>query len=183
MDTRKTADEYVFVIVVLGVTPNKDTSVACQMVTRVDAAIKLIEKHPNSSCIVTGGGCHFENQDSEAKLMQKILISNGVNDNIISLEEEARNTFENVYFSSKKISEMSKSNKVKVIVCTEKYHAYRVKLILHMFGIDIHHDYLPNMNETMPLYRKIWLVLREPIAIVKDISVMAYLKCMRQPVI
>jgi hypothetical protein len=52
-----------------------------------------------------------------------------------------------------------------------------------MFGIEVHHDYLPNVNETIPFYRKIWLVLREPFAIVKYISVMAYLKCMSQAVI
>jgi hypothetical protein len=69
MDAHKTADKYVFVIVVLGVSPNTDGSEACQMVTRVGAAIKLIKKYPNSSYIVTGGG-HYENQDSGAKVME-----------------------------------------------------------------------------------------------------------------
>jgi hypothetical protein len=63
------AHKCVFVIVVLGVSSNTDNSVACQMVTRFDAAIKLIKKYPNSSYTVTGGG-HYENQDSGAKVME-----------------------------------------------------------------------------------------------------------------
>jgi uncharacterized SAM-binding protein YcdF (DUF218 family) len=161
-----------FAIVVLGVSPIDCESISPQMITRVNAALLLLKKHPNAVCILTGGSngaCDL----SEAELMKRILLSNNINQKVIILEEEARNTLENVLFSTRKIRKLNTD--FDVIICTEKYHAYRTKILFLLLDMNVHNDYLPSMTKTMTVCRKIWLLFREPLAIVKDVSLMTWL--------
>ena len=131
----------VIVAVLLGVmikhsysTPQKDSTViilGCQvhgtrpslmLYDRMNTALEYINENSNSKIIASGGTGQGESI-SEAEAIKTYLVSQGVEESRIFVEDKSVNTDENIKFSSKII----KDNKLNenVAIATDGFHQFR----------------------------------------------------------
>ena len=66
--------------------------------TRLDAALSLLKRYPNADCIVSGGQGSNE-AISEAEAMRRYLVSRGIAEERITLEDRSTNTSENLEYT------------------------------------------------------------------------------------
>lgn len=145
-------------LIVLGAQVRKDgPSVVLRY--RLDAAIHYLNENLETVCIVSGGQGVNE-PFSEAKGMADYLIENGIDENRILLEEESRNTVQNIE-NSKTLMKESYDG---VGIVTNNFHVFRAVQIAKVQGLegvcgiaaDSNALYLPNN------------ILRECLGILKD---------------
>ena len=129
-------DDQILVVVILGVKPDSYGNATKQMINRALTGVRFLKKYPGSLCVVSGGKTSGFNI-SEALLLQDILLANGINKKKIILEEQSSNTIENVLFSIKKLKQKFGDMRFSVIVCTEKYHSFRAKLLFKINGFSV----------------------------------------------
>ncbi|MGL5728960.1 MAG: YdcF family protein, partial [Plesiomonas sp.] len=84
-------------IVVLGYALNPDGSMHDILIKRLEKTLELAKQSPNALIIVTGGVPH--NNQTEANLMQKWLIQQGVDAKRIVQDNYATSTVENALYS------------------------------------------------------------------------------------
>lgn len=113
-------------IIVLGSGLNKD-KITPLLKSRVDKALEYYEKDNNIKIVVSGGQGEDE-LISEAKAMQNYLLSIGINEKSIILEDKSTSTYENLLFSNKLIMEDAKIDKPKMYFSTNNYHVLRAAL-------------------------------------------------------
>lgn len=97
---------------------------------RLDQAIKYLNKNENTLVIVSGGKGVNE-PDTEASIMRKYLISNGINEERIIIEDKSHSTKENV-INSKKLIEENKN----VGIVTNNFHVFRALQIANKYGLN-----------------------------------------------
>lgn len=68
------------------------------LTTRLDAALSLLKRYPNADCIVSGGQGSNE-AISEAEAMRRYLVSRGIAEERITLENRSTNTSENLEYT------------------------------------------------------------------------------------
>ncbi len=68
------------------------------LTTRLDAALSLLKRYPNADCIVSGGQGSNE-AISEAEAMRRYLVSCGIAEERITLEDRSTNTSENLEYT------------------------------------------------------------------------------------
>lgn len=68
------------------------------LTTRLDAALSLLKRYPNADCIVSGGQGSNE-AISEAEAMRLYLVSRGIAEERITLEDRSTNTSENLEYT------------------------------------------------------------------------------------
>ena len=106
-------------IIVLGAQVREDgPSVVLKY--RLDCAADYLEKNPETLCIVTGTKGPTE-PVTEARGMADYLISAGIDESRIILEEKAWNTTENIGYSM----EFIPSESVSIGIVTSNFHLYR----------------------------------------------------------
>lgn len=93
---------------------------------RIDAAETYLKEHPTATAILSGGQGSDE-LISEAEAMKRALVSRGIGENRLILEERSTSTEENLAFSAELIRENGLNERVAVI--TDSYHQYRAKLM------------------------------------------------------
>lgn len=126
---------------------------------RLDAAIDYLNENPDTVCIVSGGQGVNE-PFSEAEGMAEYLMENGIDENRIILEDQSKNTVQNIQ-NSKALMEESYNG---VGIITNNFHMFRAVQIAKTQGLegvcgiaaDSNPVYLPNN------------VLRECCGILKD---------------
>lgn len=101
---------------VSGTVPSADLRV------RIDTAAAYLKEHPQSKCVVSGGqGVH--ELVTEAFVMKKNLVGNGIDASRILTEDASASTQENLS-NSQALIEKNGLNPVMAIV-TDDYHQYR----------------------------------------------------------
>lgn len=118
-------------LIVLGAAVHGDVP-SLSMVERCDAAAEYLNAHPDCRAIVSGGQGNDESL-SEAEAMKKLLISAGIDESRILVEDKATSTYENILYSSEFIEDGAKT-----AVCTSEYHIYRAKLIGKSLGLELY---------------------------------------------
>lgn len=68
------------------------------LTTRLDAALSLLKRYQNADCIVSGGQGSNE-AISEAEAMRRYLVSRGIAEERITLEDRSTNTSENIEYT------------------------------------------------------------------------------------
>ncbi len=68
------------------------------LTTRLDAALSLLKRYPNADCIVSGGQGSNE-AISEAEAMRRYLVTRGIAEERITLEDRSTNTSENLEYT------------------------------------------------------------------------------------
>lgn len=109
-------------VIVLGAAVHGETPSA-MLRGRLDTAVRYHKKNPDALIIVSGGRGPQEDI-SEAEAMKRYLISHGVDESIIIMEEAATSTLENFRFS-KKILDERLGEKYSVCYITNEFHIYR----------------------------------------------------------
>ena len=104
---------------------------------RVDRAIEFgkmqKEKTGKDIIYVPSGGKGIDEVISEAQAMKNYLVSQGIKEENILVEDKSTNTFENIKFSNKIISEKFKN--AKLAFATTNYHVFRAGCIATSQGI------------------------------------------------
>lgn len=125
-------------IVILGCAISKDGKPLPLLQGRVDKAIRFAEyqqKETGKQAIfVPSGGQGDDECVSEACAMKNYLLSCGIPENRIFMEDKSVNTLENMTFSKKLIDAVDPS--AKVVFSTTNYHVFRSGIYARQIGFD-----------------------------------------------
>ena len=117
-------------IIVLGAQVREDgPSVVLKY--RLDTAIAYLNENPDTICIVSGGQ-GINEPFSEAEGMSEYLLENGIEKNRIILENESKNTVENIQ-KSKMLIEQPYNG---VGIVTNNFHVFRATQIAKAQGLE-----------------------------------------------
>ncbi len=95
---------------------------------RAEAAADYLRFHPKTLCIPCGGIVHDDQTKSEAQAIREILLSRGVADERILLEDRSKTTFEN-FLNAKKLNEALELPAPKVAFLSSEFHLLRASQI------------------------------------------------------
>ena len=125
-------------IIILGSKINSDGSLTPLLRGRVDKAIEFGNKQYELSkkkiVYIPSGGKGNDEITSEAEAIKKYLLSKGIKENQIIIENKSRSTIENMKFSKDKINEVNKDGKI--VFSTTNYHVFRSGVIANEQGLD-----------------------------------------------
>lgn len=124
-----TDDEKCDFIIVLGAGLYGDR-ISSSLKRRLDQALVYANKYPELKIIVSGGQGHNESV-SEAYAMKKYLISMGVMESRIMLEDRSTSTYTNFLYT-KQLLNHHKMKKVMITTCD--FHMYRSCRIAKQMG-------------------------------------------------
>ncbi|MFN8672097.1 MAG: YdcF family protein [Candidatus Sericytochromatia bacterium] len=118
------------VIVVLGCPATSNCEVSSLMKERVDKGLELLKQKLSSKIMFTGNA--VANNCIEAEVMAKYANSKGISFKNIIIENKAKNTYQNAYFSIKKIKELKFKN---LGIVTSDFHKERADYIFSKYNI------------------------------------------------
>ena len=102
--------------------------------SRLDEAIVIMNKYPNTVCVVSGGQGPDETMP-EAQVMEKYLLSQGMDIERIYKESESFSSFTNLNYS-KTVIEENDLNRESIVIITNEYHIPRAVLIAKRIYLD-----------------------------------------------
>ncbi len=140
----KTSKEKADVIIVLGCRVRGDEP-SLALLKRADSAYKFMLLNPESIAVLSGGKGKDE-LISEAECMRRILLSRGISDKRLVLEDKSTSTDENIRFSKKLLEAMGR-NTNRIAVATSEYHQKRAGIICKRYNIEA----LPQSSHTKPI--------------------------------
>lgn len=105
-------------ILVLGC-GTKDGKPFLMLQDRLDKAIELYENNQVSTIILSG-----DSSDNETKIMKEYMIDQGINEDVLILDNEGYSTYQSLY-NAKNVYHFNS-----IIVSTQQYHMYRALYIL-----------------------------------------------------
>ncbi len=118
-------------ILILGCMIKKDGTLPNLLKGRVDKAIEFRELQKKETgkdlIFVPSGGKGTDEVISESLAMKNYLLSKGIKEKNILMEDKSSNTFENIKFSYNLIK--NKKDKANIIVSTTNYHIFRAGII------------------------------------------------------
>ena len=125
-------------IILLGGGIDKDGNLPFSVKTRVDAASEYLLLHDDVICVVTGGTLNWLPYP-EAPAIKKALVSKGIKEDKILIEDKARDTIENLQLSCKVLSEfrdlpIQDILNSKTIIITSRFHLRRAERIAKRIG-------------------------------------------------
>ncbi|MBR3660908.1 MAG: YdcF family protein [Bacilli bacterium] len=125
-------------IIILGSKIQKDGSLTPLLQGRVDKAIEFGNKQYETTkkkiIYVPSGGQGKDESIAEAIAIKNYLISKGIKENQIIIEDKSKSTIQNMKFSKSKIEEINKE--AKVSFSTTNYHVFRSGVIANEQGLD-----------------------------------------------
>ena len=132
-------------------------SMSWTLQNRMETALVYLRANPQTKVIVSGGQGPGEDV-TEASVMKKFLLENGIDPSRVLLEDQSTSTAENIRFSKKLLS----GNRA--VLVTNDFHAYRATWLAEREGIKA--DVL--IAPTPPVvHKQLWL--REYIALGKSL--------------
>ncbi len=122
-------------IIVLGCGIKKDGTVTPLLRGRVDAAIRAWEDGGREATIITSGGQGPDEVISEARSMANYLLSCGVPEDKILLEDRSTTTEENLAFSRAIIE--AHGGAAHCTIATSSYHTLRAAMFARRAGMNV----------------------------------------------
>ncbi len=119
------------IIIVLGNPATDDCKPTLIMKNRVDKGIELFNLGYAKKILFTGSS--VRNNCTEADVMAIYAISNGIPKSSVLIEQRAKNTYENAYYS---VKQMRKLNFKSAAIITSQPHVKRSCTIFSEFKID-----------------------------------------------
>ncbi len=120
-----------YVIVLGGGVNGKEPSLA--LVKRLERAVEYLSDNPDCRAILCGGKGRGE-QITEALAMKNYLVNKNVDPDRLILEQNSRDTRENIMYAYEIIKERGGAESVAVV--TSDFHLYRTKLIMKKRGFE-----------------------------------------------
>lgn len=124
---------------------------------RVQTAVHLNQKGSVERLFLTGGFGEG-NALSEARVMRNVVLKMGVDPEIITLEEGASSTWENIEFIKPLITDCDD-----VVGISDRYHLARIKMLAWMQSVEM--DVYP-ADQVAPLRFEVFSVMREAAAVI-----------------
>lgn len=121
-------------IIVLGCSIFDDGTVTPLLRGRLDAAIKAWKEGDRQAKIITSGGQGADEVISESRAMANYLLSQGVPESSILLEDKSTSTEENLLFS-RAIME-ARGGASRCTIATSSYHCLRAAMFAKRLGIN-----------------------------------------------
>ncbi len=144
-------DEDAVIVLGYGV---KDERTPPMLKKRLDKTVEYHCKNPDAVIIVSGGRGNGT-KPSEASVMEKYLVSNGVPSDKIIIEDKSCTTIENFRFSAEIINKKLGRNCSAVLI-TNIFHIYRSEKYAKIFGINVRHIAAKTNWYDIP-----WIYIRE----------------------
>jgi uncharacterized SAM-binding protein YcdF (DUF218 family) len=123
-------------LLVLGCGLKKDGTVTTLLAGRLDRAIKQYALDGGKAVFVVSGGKGSDETVSEAFAMKQYLLSKGIPEGQIIIEDQSVNTFENMKFSKKIMEEVNPNYTCTVV--TSNYHVLRAVILAKSVGLQAH---------------------------------------------
>ena len=153
-------------IIVLGAGVLKSGAPSPPLERRIRAAVDLHKSLEDSVLVCAGGvGRHGP---SEASVMRRIALSEGVDDSCILLEEESRNTRENIRNS---LNVLDESDRLTLHIVSDGSHLPRCRMYAALAGIRAEFHAVPAHQSRESRTRYIGARLYEAAAFVKYAAV------------
>ena len=109
-------------IVILGFELNDDGTMQDELIGRLNVALACASQYPNAYVVCTGGGTAKNNKDvTEADLMAKWLVENGLEESRLIIENKSMTTLENAGFTYQILLEKYPQVK-EIALITSSYH-------------------------------------------------------------
>lgn len=157
------------VMVVFGCHVNKDGP-SIQLRERLDAALGYWREHPGVKVVVSGGKGDNEHM-SEARCMHDYLIEHGVPEESVLMEDQSRNTHQNVLYTRRLLQSTVDSGAWeqpgRYVLVSSDFHLARILMLWGRgFGTTSNAATVPAPVTNVP-YR-VQMLFREPLALVKS---------------
>lgn len=149
-------------VVVLG-SGLKGDKILLALQKRLDKCLEYIGLNPNATIIVSGGQGMGETIP-EALAMQRYLISKGISEGQIIMENRSTDTYENFIFSKQIIDSLWRNpyTEPSIVCITNDFHAYRASKIAQRQGFEV-----TCYSAALPLYLRPPTYLREILSLFK----------------
>lgn len=134
---------------------------------RLDTALAYLEEHPDMLVVVSGGQGSNEPM-SEAKAMADFLVSHGISESTILLEEKSTSTWENLQFSAALLEACGVDTTDGILIVSNAFHLRRAGMLALRAGF-AEVDVLAAPSSHIP--SRIKMYIREPIALAKSFIV------------
>ena len=126
-------------LIVLGCAVRRDGTPTPLLRARLDRALAFREKQMaltgKDLTFVASGGQGADEVISESECMKRYLLSRGISEERILMENKSVSTFENMKFSRKKILEADPEGKGKTAFSTNGYHVFRSGILAGQAGL------------------------------------------------
>ncbi|MBQ8074587.1 MAG: YdcF family protein [Oscillospiraceae bacterium] len=120
-------------LIVLGAAVHGDMP-SLSLYHRLSSALDYLNTYPESKAVLSGGQGKGENL-SEALCMHDWLVSSGIEEERLILEDRSTSTMENLQFSWEKLQELGCAPD-DVAILSSNYHLYRAKTMARSLGMD-----------------------------------------------
>lgn len=143
--------------VVFGSAVHKGREAGPGISRRVETAVHLNREGSVDRLFLTGG-IGEGNALSEARVMRNVALKMGVDPEIITLEEGASSTWENIEFTKPFIADCDE-----VVGISDRYHLARIKLLAWMQEVEMS---VHPASQIAPLRFEVWSVIREALGVI-----------------
>lgn len=124
-------------IIVLGAGLLRGSEVSPLLMSRVNRAIQLYRRQINKQPItlIMSGGQGEDEDISEAEAMRIYALTQGVNEEDIYIEDQSKNTYQNMLYAKQMIDSIRSKKKVRVLFVTTNYHVFRAGIYAKKAGL------------------------------------------------
>lgn len=132
---------------------------------RLAAGVSYLKKFPEVQVVVSGGQGRGENI-TEAEAMRRYLISNGIAESRILMEDRSTSTMENFKYSKSLIEQVSGKPVREITFITSNFHILRAKMLAkrnHLVSYAI--SCKTPVSVILPLYTREYLALFKSLAV------------------
>lgn len=157
-------------LVIFGAAVRADGSPSGSLARRIEGALSFAQAIQSLKFIPTGGV--GDNGPAEAEVMQRLLITRGIKQEDIILENRARNTIESVEYCHAILS--ARRDVEAVVPCTSRYHIPRCALLFRLLGYKVRVPEMPKDRPHLPFWKWSMYVTKEFIALPRDAIVLLY---------
>ena len=119
-------------IIVLGA-GLRGTKISSSLEERLKSALEFNEEYPDVPIIVSGGQGKGEDI-SEATAMKSYLLNNGIDEDLIIMEDKSTSTYENFLYTYELLKKIGGAEQPKITVITNSFHMYRAKYLGEKIG-------------------------------------------------
>lgn len=132
---------------------------------RLDTALAYLEEHPDLPVLVTGGKGDDEHV-AEAQAMKDYLVERGIDESRVTMEDQSRNTRQNLVFSKDVLRRQDKdAGELHILVVSNGFHLARIEMLAHRFGYGELSTLAAPVSHAPSAVQ---MFFREPLALVKS---------------
>jgi uncharacterized SAM-binding protein YcdF (DUF218 family) len=154
-------------IVIFGAAIRPDGQPSDALLRRIGYGLEAAHEHPDAPILCSGGV--VRPGPSEASIMAERLVRQGVRPERLILDEASLDTMQNVAAAQ---AQAQKGGHPYVIVCSDGYHLPRIRLLLHLHGVESRPGPVRRGPAGAPVHGWLGMSLREGLAIPHNLAVM-----------